>query len=502
MSALAARRRPVLAGLGLVALLALVAGLVCGREESGPSDGLVRLVPASALVYLHASTDPDREGDARLGRLVAALPPAGRALRSIATDVAPGRSLDLTRDVRPWLGDEAAYALVAPGEPLLLATIADRAGADRLVRRIAGAAKPTTQDGARLTVNGETAVAVIGEDVLALGGEAAVRAALDRDAGRGDGLAGSRGFRAATRGRPADRTLDAYASATGVRELPGALAALLDRPGLEAAGAAVAAEDDGVRTSVRLAGGAPQDAAFEPQLTERFPEDAAAYLGVRGAPRLLRFAERLGGAGFSARLRSFLGDAGVDLDRDLLAPLADEVGVAVTPPAGGAQAPVVTLKARTRESARTRQALARLQEPLASQLAVPGTVPSFQPVTIGGLAASTLRLTPELAPTFAVSQAGVVVSTAPSGLEPPRGTIASAPAFRTTIGEVPESTDSLVFLDLRQLLALGEQTGLTDISGLATARDDLARVRAAGLVVTEDPARKSDTTAELFLQIP
>ena len=67
---------------------------------------------------------------------------------------------------------------------------------------------------------------------------------------------------------------------------------------------------------------------------------------------------------------------------------------------------------------------------------------------------------------------------------------------------MPESTDSLVFLDLRQLLALGEQTGLTAIPSLATVRDDLRRVRAAGAVVTNDPTNPSDTTAELFLQIP
>jgi hypothetical protein len=36
---------------------------------------------------------------------------------------------------------------------------------------------------------------------------------------------------------------------------------------------------------------------------------------------------------------------------------------------------------------------------------------------------------------------------------------------------VPGTADSLVFVDLRQLLALGEQTGLTAIPGLATARD-------------------------------
>ena len=95
-----------------------------------------------------------------------------------------------------------------------------------------------------------------------------------------------------------------------------------------------------------------------------------------------------------------------------------------------------------------------------------------------------------------------MLSTAPAGLLPPAGTIAAAPAFRTTIGDVPEEVESLLFLDLRQLLALGEQTGLTAIPGLGTARDDLARVRAAGLTVAQDPARKTDTTAELFLEIP
>ena len=129
-------------------------------------------------------------------------------------------------------------------------------------------------------------------------------------------------------------------------------------------------------------------------------------------------------------------------------------------------------------------------------------MPAFRPLTIGGLRAFSLRVTPELAPSYAVSPEGVVLSTAPAGLAPPVGTIAAAPAFRTTIGEVPEQVDSLLFLDLRQLLALGEQTGLTAIPGLGTARDDLARVQAAGLTVAQDPARKTDTTAELFLEIP
>ena len=128
-------------------------------------------------------------------------------------------------------------------------------------------------------------------------------------------------------------------------------------------------------------------------------------------------------------------------------------------------------------------------------------MPGFKPDTLGGLEGYALRVTPELAPSYAVAGDGVVLSTAPAGLQPPRGTIAAAAGFRATLGEVPDTVDSLVFLDLRQLLALGEQTGLTAIPGLTTARDDLRRVSAAGAVVTHDPAHPTDTTAELFFQI-
>jgi hypothetical protein len=253
---------------------------------------------------------------------------------------------------------------------------------------------------------------------------------------------------------------------------------------------------------VQLAGGAPPDAAFEPLLLERIPEGAAAYLGVRGAPRLVRLLERLGADGLVAGVRQVAADeAGIDLDADVLAPLSDELALAVTSPAGDG-APVVTLKARTSDPARTGNALARLQDPLARRLALPGTVPGFRPDAFGGLEGFTLRVTPELAPSYVVSPEGLVLSTSPAGLDPPRGTLASSTGFEATVGSVPDRADSLVFLDLRQLLALGEQTGLTSVPGFATARDDLRRVRAAGAVVARDPAHPTDTNAELFLQIP
>jgi Protein of unknown function (DUF3352) len=358
-------------------------------------------------------------------------------------------------------------------------------------------------------------VAALAGGFLAVGTEAAVRAVIDLDQGDGEPLAELPAYRRAAAGRPSERSLDAYASAAGVRQalaprdgLLGALGALLDRPGLVAAGASLTAEESGVRAHLLLAGGAPRDAAFEPVLLERVPENAAAYAGVRSALRLARVLGRLGADAPLGRFAQGLADtAGIDAERDLLAPLSGELAIAVTgaadDPSGTAGgAPVVTLKARTAEPRRTEAALARLQDPIARRLAVEGTLPRFEALRIGEHAGFTLRVTPELAPSYAVTGDEVVISTAPAGLEPPRGTLAAAAGFDATIGEVPDLADSLVFLDLRALLALAEETGLTAIPGIATARDELSRVRAAGAVITEDPANPSDTTAELFLEIP
>ena len=505
MHALAGRRRAAF-GLAAVAAAALLAGVLCARADDEPADDAARLVPSGALVYVHLSTDPDRDPDARLAELVERLPALARLRDRVAGGIAT-RPLDLERDVRPWLGDELAYAAVSPADSVVLAAVADRGEAQALVDRIGDLDAAERYQGVPVLVVGPTAVAFVGE-FLAVGTEAAVHAAVDRDQGAGEPLSELPAYRRATADRPEERSLDAYASAAGVRTLLaqrdgplGVLGALLDRPGLTAAGASLTAEGRGLRARVRLAGGAPRDAAFEPMLLERVPEAAAAYAGIRSALRIGRVLGRLGLPRPLGRLGDALADdAGIELERDLLAPLSGELAIAVTRAESGI--PVVTLKARTADPRRTGSALGRLQEPLARRLAVPGTVPAFQTAQIGGVEAFTLRVTPELAPSYAVADRSVVISTTPSGLEPPRGTLAAAPAFDATIGEVPDRADSLVFLDLRALLALGEQTGLTAIPGLAAARDDLSRVRAAGAVIAADPAHPSDTTAELFLEIP
>ena len=69
--------------------------------------------------------------------------------------------------------------------------------------------------------------------------------------------------------------------------------------------------------------------------------------------------------------------------------------------------------------------------------------------------------------------------------------LTASPAFRSAIPALPPQAESLGFFDVRQLLALGEQTGLT--------AEDLRPVRAASAVIQRE---ENDTTAELFLEIP
>ena len=77
--------------------------------------------------------------------------------------------------------------------------------------------------------------------------------------------------------------------------------------------------------------------------------------------------------------------------------------------------------------------------------------------------------------------------------------LTSDPAYKSTDGDQPRAVTSLLFLDFSQLLRLVEQTGLASSMRLGALQADLAKVRAVGLHSTRG---ESDTTAELFLQIP
>jgi CheY-like chemotaxis protein len=448
------RRRRLGILLPLLALAAAVAGVLVGRggEEV---DRAARLAAPDTALWIRI--DP------------------GDAVWDIARDRLP--------DVRAWAGDELALAFPAQGrDPLFLVAVEDRPGAERFLERLP-----------------EGMASAFAGDFLLFGPQAAVDAAADRAGG--PSLADSAAYRRAA-GALDRAPVELFAPAAGARALlersPAvvrAFGAFTENPAFVGLAARMRAEDGDLRISARVLrtdqAAPPQE--FAPALQGRVPASAAAFLAVPGAGDLLTLLER-GAPDAVAAVRRALPDlAGLDLDTDVVAPLGREAAVTLT--ARGAT-PVITLTARSDDAARTREALARLQGPLAEQL---GAGQSGFRSTEDGF---TLDVTPSLRPSYALDGDVLIASTDESGLAQrtlARRGLAQEPALRAVADQADGRIEALAFADLRQLLALGERTGLTLGPGFPATRDDLREVRAAGAVVRRE---ESDSTAELFLEIP
>jgi hypothetical protein len=478
------------------------------RGGGAPADTTAKLFPADALAYVHLSTSDSRTQDARLRSLAGRFAAVRTRLPQLAAAFTPAAGgLDFGKDIKPWLGDDAAVALLDGGDPLLVASVSDGAGAERLLHKL-GAASAGTYKGVNLRLLKPSAAAAIAGDHLVVGPSAAVRDAIDRDAGAGPpSLASSRVFRRAAATRSGAASAEVFASSAGLRRLldgrqglAGLVGRLVATPSLDGVDAQVSAEENGVRVRARLlrAPGGRRPAGFTPTLAGRVPADSAGFLAVPGLDAAADAIARLGGGRtLDAIAGAMPGAAGLGLD-DLIAPLSDEAQLTV---GGSGAAPVFTLAARTRDEADTRDALARLQTPIADRLAA-GT--PFTQFERAGTPAFALPVTPQLEPTYAISHGTLVASTARSGLDQlgeAKTPVTEAGALKEVMPEEGAKVEALGFLDSRQLLALAERTGLGALSSPAV-RDDLGRIRTAGAVVEDDGDDSTDTTAELFLQIP
>jgi hypothetical protein len=482
------------------------------RGDAAPDDGTARLVPPGALLYAHLSTSEKRTQDARLLALAGRFSVVRERVPALAMALTPSAGgLDYERDVRPWLGEEVALAILDGGgtgpEPLLLAAVEDRTGAERALAEL-GAEPAGRHAGTPLLALPPRATAAFAGDHLAIGPAAAVKGAIDRAGGEDapPSLADGRVFRRAAEGREGTASLELFATTAGLRRLldgasgvAGIAGRLLLSPHLDGVHAQVAAEERGLRAQARIlrAPGAGEPAAFKPSLTGRVPRDSAGFLALPGVDALAGLAERAGGAALLAGVEEALPTAaGIELE-DLLAPLGEEAVLTVE---AGEAAPVFTLAARTRDAASTRESLARVQGPVSERL---GGGP-FEQRELRGADAFTLRVTPELEPSYAVAKDAVVASTAGSGLEQlgdAKDPVTKDSSFGEVMPEGGEKVEALAFIDPRALLALGERTGLSALTSPA-ARDDLGRMGNAGAVVREDDNQPTDTTAELFLEIP
>ena len=132
----------------------------------------------------------------------------------------------------------------------------------------------------------------------------------------------------------------------------------------------------------------------------------------------------------------------------------------------------------------------------------PGQAPTFDQHNLGGIEVSSLRLAPGLELDYAIKSHQLVIATATAPILAalrPGARLVDTRAYSQALAGRPSRVTSLLFLDFSQLLALGEQTGLSTSAAYARIRNDLQKVRAVG---ESSSGGVGQTTAEIFLSIP
>jgi hypothetical protein len=467
---LTARGRTLLFGGGalvlvlIVVVVALASGGGGGGSSAPPADDAASLVPASALVYVHLSTDKGRSATTDAARVADAFP-SWPALRDglVSRLQAPGCDV-ATKALRT--AREAALAIFDTGSG---------STANSLVLVDTGRTHP----GAKQTACGSLTSTYVGK-FLAIGQPESLLLAENLAKGRGASLARAAGPRAEFAKLPSDRVADGWLSADGIRRLLapqggllGAAGVLFDQATLKGAAFGLSARGDQVKVRVesqldprlrRSGSGASSGTGFKPfrpTLASEVPANAMAYLGVSNlAPALNRL---LAAAGTQSRtLQPLVGS----LSAPLLKVFPGEAAIILTEKT---PAPVLTILARTSDENATRQALARLPAAVRRAFAT------------------------------AVWDGKVAVSTDPSGIAAVRAGgrhLADTANFTKSVGNHPDAVSSLLFLDFSRLLGLAEATGLGSSSAYKAAKADLQKVRAIGAATS---GNDSESTAEITL---
>ena len=528
-----ARRRLALAGGLLATTLAIAAGLIVilsGSGDAPPDTGAAAIVPAGALAYVNLSTDPSRPAVGRARTLAARFPDwpilAAAAQSRLDSIVGGPRPAGFTRDIRPWLGDEAALALVGAGggsaQSLVVLQVAKPARARAFVTR-AGATPAGAYRGARLLAYPSgTELAFLGRYLVA-GPAAAVRSAIDAWRGPARSLARDPAYMRAASSEPPDRVLDAYLPAAGIRQLvvprtgvAGAIGLLLDRPSLQGAAISLSATSGGARVRMDTVGRAgasrataPSGVSFTPTLQSVLPAGSTLMVDVpglgRAAPALLGAAATAGiGANLGpllGRLGSALAAEGVNV-HNIVSLFSGETAVAISP----GPTPALLIVARLRKAAAARSELASLEGPVSSLFSSSGAdaiqVPELVDRQVGDATVHELQLGPGLQVNYTVTGGLFVLSTSVAAIDSVvqrSRSLADDAAYKATLPDRPQAVSSLVFGDVSRLLALGEQIGLTSGARTRQLLPDLARIRAIGVSST---SQGRDTTTELRLEIP
>jgi hypothetical protein len=546
-----ARRRLVAAlGAALAAILFLslaAPSLPCQVPGAGPCpppDDAQDLVPANALAYLHANIDPDSDQYAEAAEALAALPMiTSQALADVqALLPRPGAGADFGRDIAPWFGGQAALAEL-PGarggdQRVALLEIDDAEGAATFAEE-AAAGRPRVSDHREIEVAVDAdgwATAEV-EGFLAIGRERAVHAVIDVATGA-DGASSIAEDSAASEVRdelPDHRLAEAYLSPDGAERFiaqgEGPLASLAPFASVQSTrgvGAALSADGGELELAMRSAidpdrarvdpGFFGALAPFEPELPDRLPGDSLAYAGFgdpeRSVEELLAQATAQApgiAMGFEGLARELRRDGDLDIERQLLPALGDEVAFLIEPRSRSEErpadpAPFLGLVARDVDEDRARNALARLQRPIVDAIEpeLDLQAPVFRDLDVAGVEARSLRISPTIELTYGITDGLVIVATDPEGVQrlvERDGSLDDAEMFERATDGFPNRVSLLAFLDLRGLILAAERLGLGEDPVYGIFAPEIRALRALGLAVHyEDDLLATD--ARLIVERP
>ncbi len=502
------------------AIVAALLGVGLARAFTGgspppPPDTAATMVPANTLVYLNLGTSKGALQWKRTSAAMAKLPLAGQLRDALFSATTSSTLGNLTlNDVKPWLGNEAAYAeLPGTAQNLLLFRVRDQRAALRSIARAAGSSPPETHDGTLLRNVGGGSLAGVRSGWALIGARGAVQAALDLRSRPASSLAKDPTYSDLSGGLPGDRVGNAWLSQSWLSAHlagPSAILAGLARvPAFQSA--AIGFGDDGkvMRLAFRArpaagpasgpgcnSGGAGQGDS----LLTKAPARPALFLGMNGAGCVLQDLMASPTSGLGHVLQSFATlaqQSGVNVQRDILPLLRGNSGLSLTP------GPTVTLDAGSVPAQQSLNVLGRLQPALIKLLnpEAGGVAPTFGAQTVNGVTAMTANLTPALQLSYAAFGGDLFVSTALSGIaDAKKGAhLDQSKDFKLVLGQRPKDASALVFLDLEKLLALADQAGLGSNPTYAAVRDDLQKIGAAGGVLSREG---NDIDAELRLKNP
>jgi hypothetical protein len=209
----------------LVALLALVAA-GCGSGSSGSGSDTAKLAPATSFFYAEANIDPTGAQEAGMRSILADLPgsaPPQERLNQLLEQASQSdktAKVDYEKDIRPWLGDQAAVFVApakgggaSPAWAAVIATTDEGKAKDAIDKGKESGDRKLSYNGSDYLLSKDSAMAVV-DGYFVAGSDAGVRAAID--ASKSSSLAGSDQYKEAIKNATDERVALVYEDLGGM----------------------------------------------------------------------------------------------------------------------------------------------------------------------------------------------------------------------------------------------------------------------------------------------